>query len=155
MSEVIIRAANIKDLEILLEFEQGVISAERPFEPTLKTGHINYYDIEKMIKSNDTEVMVATLNKEIIGSGYVKIERSKPFQKFDFHAYIGFMYVKPEHRGRGISQKVMDELVTWAKSKDISEIRLEVYSDNLPAIKAYQKAGYTSHMIKMRLDLGE
>ena len=47
MSEVIVREATPDDLPILLEFEQGVIEAERPMDSGLKEGPINYYDIER------------------------------------------------------------------------------------------------------------
>ncbi len=155
MEEIVLRPANLEDLDILLGFEQGIIAAERPFEPTLKADRISYYDIKAMIQAIDVEVIVAVINDEIVGSGYVKIQRSKSFQKFDFYAYIGFMYVKPEHRGKGISQLVMNEMLRWAKSKNIAEVRLEVYNDNVPAIKAYEKVGYKKHMLKMRLDISE
>ena len=59
MQQIIIRKAHLNDLEKLLEFEQGIITAERPFDPTLKSEKINYYDIEKMISALDVEVMVA------------------------------------------------------------------------------------------------
>jgi hypothetical protein len=48
MSTINIREAELEDLNILLEFEQGIITAERPYDPT-KEGKINYYDIRKMI----------------------------------------------------------------------------------------------------------
>ena len=42
MHPINIRKAHPDDLEKLLEFEQGIISAERPFDPTLKEGKIHY-----------------------------------------------------------------------------------------------------------------
>ena len=45
----------------------------------------------------------------------------------------------------------MESLKNWAYSKEIFEIRLTVYQDNLPAIKAYEKAGFKKHIIEMRL----
>jgi hypothetical protein len=62
-----IRKANLSDLKILLEFEQGIIAAERPFDPTLKEGNISYYNIEKMITAEDVEVVVAVLDGAVIG----------------------------------------------------------------------------------------
>jgi hypothetical protein len=53
MSKINIRQARL-DLNILLEFEQGIITAERPYDPTLQEGKINYYDIEKMITAAHT-----------------------------------------------------------------------------------------------------
>lgn len=47
------------------------------------------------------------------------------------------MYVKPEHRGKGINQKVLDALLNWAKKRGLTEIRLEVYNENQSAIKVW------------------
>jgi hypothetical protein len=49
MSTINIRE-ELEDLNILLEFEQGIIT-ERPYDPTLQEGKINY-DIRKMIIAN-------------------------------------------------------------------------------------------------------
>jgi len=58
--------------------------------------------------------------------------------------------VLPEHRGKGVNQKIIDVLTEWATSRGVTECRLEVYFDNAPAIKAYEKVGFKSHMITMR-----
>jgi hypothetical protein len=47
MNPLKIRKAKLEDLNTLLEFEQGIITAERPYDPTLKQGTISYYNIEK------------------------------------------------------------------------------------------------------------
>ncbi|HEY6899204.1 MAG TPA: GNAT family N-acetyltransferase, partial [Puia sp.] len=54
-----IRPATNADLDTLLRFEQGVISAERPFDPTLKPDPINYYDISYMISAPEVELLIA------------------------------------------------------------------------------------------------
>jgi len=56
-------------LPTIYGFEKEVVFAERPFDPTLKDGDINYYDIKAMIESSDTEAMVA-LDGEILISLY-------------------------------------------------------------------------------------
>jgi len=63
------------------------------------------------------------------------------------------MFVKPEHRGKGISQKIIEKLVTWAKSKNFNELRLDAYDDNLSAIKAYEKFGFKKHLVEMRIEI--
>lgn len=153
MEEIIIRPAALADLDKLLAFEQGIITAERPFDVTLRDGHINYYDIAKMITADNVEVAVAELNSEIIGSGYARIDDSKPYLKHIRHAYLGFMYVAPKHRGKGINQQILNYLKQWATSKNLTELRLDVYNENLPAIKAYEKIGFTKLLIEMRLGI--
>lgn len=153
MEQIITRAATLADLDVLLDFEQGIVQTERPFDPTLKDSHINYYDIAAMIEAPHVEVVVAELESEIIGSGYARIEDSKVYLKHPQHAYLGFMYVKPEYRGKGVNKQVVDALQDWAAKRGITEFRLDVYSENSPAIKAYEKIGFKKHLIEMRMEL--
>ncbi|WP_262910797.1 hypothetical protein [Wocania arenilitoris] len=39
----VVRKATLKDIPVLLKFEQGLIEAERPMDSTIKEGKINYY----------------------------------------------------------------------------------------------------------------
>jgi RimJ/RimL family protein N-acetyltransferase len=153
MQQIIIRKASFKDLAALLVFEQGVISAERPFDPTLKKGDTHYYDIEKMIAASDVELVVAELDGELIGSGYARIENAKPYLQHSQHAYLGFMYVVPAYRGKGINKMIIGALTEWSKTQNITELRLDVYNDNGSAIKAYERSGFTKHMVNMRRGL--
>ncbi len=153
MEIINIRPANTDDLAILYEFEQGVIAAERPFDPTLKQGPIHYYDLPGMIHSEEVQLLVAEVDGIIVGSGYARIEQAKIFYRHPRYAYLGFMYVRPEYRGRGINKKIIEALQNWSLSKNIHELRLEVYYDNLPAISAYKKIGFTNHIMEMRLGL--
>ena|ERR1700761_6482892 len=150
---MIVRAATLDDLDTLLAFEQGIITTERPFDVTLREGHINYYDIAKMIGADNVKVAVAELDSKIIGSGYARIDDSKDYLKFTQHAYLGFMYVDTKHRGKGVNQQILKYLKQWALSKNLTELRLEVYDENLPAIKAYEKAGFSKLLIEMRLGI--
>ncbi|NML68265.1 GNAT family N-acetyltransferase [Chryseobacterium sp. RP-3-3] len=149
---MITREATEQDLEVLLEFEQGIVTAERPFNSTLKDGEIHYYDLLHLVQSEDSLVLVTEEDHEIIASGYAKVKKpDNNYSNFDQYAYLGFMYVKPEHRGKGVNKLILDELVSWAKSKDISEIRLDVYAENESAVKAYEKAGFESLLVTMRM----
>jgi GNAT superfamily N-acetyltransferase len=154
MQQIIIRKAIHADLPILLEFEQGVIAAERPFDPTLKREVTRYYDLEVMITARHIELLVAELDGGLIASGYARIEDAKPYLKHAQHAYLGFMFTHPAHRGKGINQKIIEGLRNWAIGQGITELRLEVYCDNVNAIKAYEKVGFSRHMIAMRKDAG-
>lgn len=148
-----IREAKIEELEILLEFEQGIVVAERPMNPCLKDGEIHYYDLAKLVESDSCGVFVAELDGELIASGYALEKEAKDYLKHEKYAYLGFMYVKPEHRGKGVNQKILDALLDWAKRRNLTEIRLEVYSENASAIKAYEKAGFEPHLLEMRLEI--
>jgi GNAT superfamily N-acetyltransferase len=156
MDQVRVRPADLSDLVVLLDFEQAIIEAERPFDDTIRTGaDVRYYDLAGLIASRDAEVLVAELNSEIVGSGYARIERSDPYVKHVEHSYLGFMYVVPEHRGKGINKKIIEALEAWSRAQGVTEMQLEVYVDNLGAIRAYEKSGYKALILTMRKGLTE
>jgi GNAT superfamily N-acetyltransferase len=153
MDNIITRKASMNDMATLLRFEQGVINAERPSDSTLKAGLIHYYDIPEMINAPHIELVVAELDNKVIGCGYARIENSKPYLRHKEYAYLGFMYVEPAQRGKGVNGKIINALKQWSIEQNITEMRLEVYYTNLTAIKAYEAAGFTKHMIEMRIGL--
>lgn len=153
---MMIRPATLEDLPILLDFEQHLIEAERPMDVTLKQKEkISYYSLENYIQADHTEVVVAEIDGKIVGSGYGQIRDRKPFFKQQQYGYIGFMYVTPQHRGQGVSQAVIHYLCDWFRTKNLEEIRLTVYEQNPRAIRAYEKVGFSKHLIEMRLNLKE
>ena len=150
-----IRQATLNDLEILLQFEQLLIDYERNLTSHIKEGQINYYDIESFIKKPDAIVIVAETNGEIIGSGYALIRSNKTYKTPDKYVYLGFMYVKEEHRGKGVNKRIMNELIEWGKKSGHHIFKLDVYSNNSSAINAYQKAGFKGEELNMILNLKE
>jgi GNAT superfamily N-acetyltransferase len=146
-----IRPATLADLPTLLQFEQGVVTAERPMDPTIKAGPINYYNLPAMIASPNTQLLVAELDGQLIASGYARIEPAdRHYLIHKQYAYLGFMYVEPAHRGKGVNKLILEALTQWARTQGLTELRLEVYYVNEPAIRAYEKAGFTRHLIEMR-----
>ena len=59
-----------------------------------------------------------------------------------FSADIIYLYVAPDHRGKGLAQQLLASL--WArlgKNATMEALFLEVRASNLPAIRAYEKFG--------------
>lgn len=93
MKDLQFRTATLEDLPVLYQFEQGIITAERPFDPTLKPDPINYYDLKALILSDNAQVIVAVIDDEIIASGYAKILQGEPFHKHNDYAYLGLSLI--------------------------------------------------------------
>ena len=154
-SDVHIRSAREADLQTLLQFEQGIIRAERPYDHMLKPDPISYYDVGELIRSADAEVAVAECDGQLVGSGYVKRKASRHYLSPAWHAFIGFLYVDPAYRGRGINKRVLDHLYAWARDNDLPEVHLTVYPENASAVRAYEKAGFSPYLLEMRHNLDE
>ena len=155
MDEVSVRQARLEDLDQLLQFEQELIRAERPFDPCIRPDPVSYYDIKEFILDKDAEVVVAEVGGKIVSSGYATIKPARTYLDHQYYAYLGFMYTAAEFRGQGINQKILDVLKAWARSRGLMEVRLTVYESNQPAIRAYEKAGFAKHITEMRIDIGK
>ena len=153
MENISVRQASISDLDTLNLFEQGLIDFERPLDATIKGGDIHYYDIARMIESASVEIVVAESAGELIGCGYASIEDSKPYLTHQSHAYLGFMYVAPEHRGKGVNRLIIEALKKWSVSKGVTHMRLEVFASNPAAVKAYEKVGFAPRLLEMTTSL--
>lgn len=151
MGEITIRTATLSDLDVLLAFEQELIKAERPFDKTIRKDPVCYYDLKGMILDNEIAVVVAEIDGTIVSCGSAVIKIARPYLNHKEYVNFGFMYTLPDYRGLRINKMILDKLRIWALSKGFKEMRLTVYSDNIPAIRAYEKAGFESHIIEMRI----
>ena len=77
---------------------------------------------------------VANFNDKIIGYSVVSTS--------NYDAQILNLCVDEDSRGLGFGEKIMDLLIEDIKSRDLSEIYLEVRSSNIRAISLYKKKGF-------------
>lgn len=68
-------------------------------------------------------------------------------------AYVFLLYVAPDHRCQGLGTALMCHAQQWAKQQGYCQIGLQVFEDNLPALKLYQGLGYVSQARWLSLDL--
>lgn len=148
-----VRTATHKDLPILLEFEQGLVRAERPMDPLLKTEKTHYYNLPKMLDNEKIEIVIAEIEGKPVGCGYGKIIKAVQCFTYEYFCYLGFMYTLPEARRKGVNKAVMEHLYQWSESQGVYEVRLDVYPNNPAAIKSYEKAGMKKGLQMMRIDL--
>ena len=153
--QIIMRAATSEDLTILLQFQQGIVETERPFDPTLQEGELHYHNIPAIIASPDAELVVAQIDGRIVGCGYGQIREAETYLRHAKYCYVGLVFVLPEYRGIGVNQAILDSLKNWSRARNIFEMRLEVYADNARAKRAYEKTGFVPHMLVMRTDLSK
>jgi GNAT superfamily N-acetyltransferase len=135
----------------LLVFEQAVITAERQFNDEIKDDPVRYYDIAKLIVGTKSRVLVAQDGAQLIGTGHASLRKSDDQFNHDRHAYLGLMFVAPTHRGQGVIQQIMDGLLAWARGEGVKDFYLDVYADNMSALKAYERYGFTGNLLEMRL----
>ncbi|HLC74464.1 MAG TPA: GNAT family N-acetyltransferase [Candidatus Nanoarchaeia archaeon] len=147
-----IRAATARDLADLMRLQSHLVHFERPFDPTIRKGKVQYYDIKKLLRSNRAKVVVAVY-KKIVGCGFGEIQKDVNWSVNKRKGYIGLMYVEPAFRGQRIGRRIITELSRWLKSYGINDIRLRLYTDNVAALHAYRAYGFKDFILEMRKTL--
>ncbi|MGO9935985.1 MAG: GNAT family N-acetyltransferase [Steroidobacteraceae bacterium] len=155
MQDLTVRKATAQDLATLDRFQQGVVDAERHFDPCIREDPVLYYDISRMLMSDEIHFVIAETGMRAVGCGFARIEAAKHYLRHARQAYFGLIYVDPAYRGESVSSAIIGALKQWSLSRGVFEARLEVYRDNAAAIGAYEKSGFSHLSIEMRLALND
>ena len=96
---------------------------------------------EERLSYNEDEqtIFFAEQNKQLIGMAGIHRSLSK---KNLHSANIFGVYVKPNWRGRQISQTLVKACLEWAKLKSLTIVKLAVVTNNLSAIHSYKQCGF-------------
>ena len=79
----------------------------------------------------------------IDGGGACGIAGSFLDQDNPAHAQLISMWTAPTHRQQGIGRLLVNEVLNWARQRGACTLRLMVTSNNEPAIRFYQRLGFT------------
>ncbi|MBC8230055.1 ribosomal protein S18-alanine N-acetyltransferase [bacterium] len=105
-------------------------------------------EIEEIIENRQCYyVLTSERNGEIIGYALARFAWGK--------LHLMDIVVKEEMRLRGVGKKMMKQLIDFAKSKELSEVYLEVRASNIPAVKLYQSLSFKNRFIFRGLYDGE
>ncbi len=75
-------------------------------------------------------------------SGWVLLAQNMDVFSAKEYGFIYEIFVLPEHRGKGLSTKLINEGKSYLKEKGFEEVRLNVFATNF-AKKIYEKMGFT------------
>lgn len=118
-----IRKMEVKDIDDIMSIENCSFSI-----PWSKESYLNE------IKNNVAIYIVAVFEKHIIGYAGV--------WKIIDEGHITNIAVHPDHRQRGVGQKLMQELIKISKKEGIKNFTLEVRESNIAAFNLYEKMGF-------------
>lgn len=146
MENIYVRTATIDDIDTLVSF---ALSEAIEAENSVKSPDSVRDGVRVAIEN--TEIarywVLETSEKQIIGEISVYREWS------DWHAgyywWIQSMYISPEYRGKMLMQVLINEVYRVAEKEHALELRLYVHNDNIRAIKAYQRDGFSISPYKM------
>ncbi|MDP3784899.1 MAG: GNAT family N-acetyltransferase [bacterium] len=123
----------------------------------VKTLMFNFEEIKKLVDELDTTDVVkesslykALLNgyvsriydgKRLVGMGWI-FQRQTMLRH---QAVVEDMIVDSAYRGKGLGEKILLELIDWAKSKGVEVIELTTNPGRVAANELYKKHGFVLH----------
>jgi len=144
--DLIIREVQERDLASFNE-ALNEVCAERKFLGVVKGFPIETHrNFLKRILEKHLPQVVAVDGSKVIG--WCDILSSET-EGFTHVGRLGMGLRKP-YRGRGIGNQLIEECLRLAKNYKLEKVELEVFSDNLPAIRLYQKHGFVEEGRKIR-----
>ncbi|NRA85698.1 MAG: GNAT family N-acetyltransferase [Gammaproteobacteria bacterium] len=60
----------------------------------------------------------------------------------DATAHVYQMWVSPKARGQGVAKRLLEYIITWARTNKLNTILLDVTTSNLIAVNLYQAVGF-------------
>ena len=148
--EYVIRRAHLADLGQLVKF---TLSEAKKAEGI----SLNQEQARKGIRAALEDESVALYwviqdsPKELIGN--ISIVKEWSNWKAGYYWWIQSLYIRPEHRGRGLMKRIIQTVREAAREARALDLRLYVHKNNQRAIGAYIKAGFIEADYRiMRMD---
>ncbi|MEW6107740.1 MAG: GNAT family N-acetyltransferase [Nitrospirota bacterium] len=134
MSETIEFKANEASEAVIAEH---LSRCDADFVPPL-SGRIEIVDYAKKIASKATK-FEAWAGGKLVGlvAAYCNDQEKRI-------AYITSVSVLREWTGKGIAARLLKHCIKYATASGMRQVRLEVASDNMPAIGLYKKSGFVA-----------
>lgn len=70
-------------------------------------------------------------------------------------SYIQNFYVTPQHRGKGVGGRLLQETIRRAEAKGVLEVHVSTEFGNEPAIDIYKKHGFVKEHLQLEMNLNE
>ena len=139
-----IRQATVNDVSILQNLNDEVFVDNYKYDPDLKmdwaqskTGKEYFTDV---VNNPNAICLIAEENGKAVG--YIAAQPKEFGYRLSKYIEIENMGVSPEYRSKGIGLKLMEKCLEVAKEKGFKKAYVNAYSDNVGAVKFYEKNGF-------------
>lgn len=155
--QAVVRKAEDGDEEAVARFAIKLFEQHVEYDPErfsllgTEQGAEQYY--RSRFSTNDSRVVVATLDDVIVGFAYVEKDDLNYAELLQRAAWLHDVYVDESARGLGVGKSLLDAAVNAARQLGAEKLLLTVASKNTLAQRAFEKAGFRQTMSEMTLNL--
>ena len=153
-----IRLATTADLSTLCDFYQHVCLQQQNDEYSPRWTWGGYPSKEYLSdKLNDAQVIINVIDEQIASAGVLSVGEDPNYRGVPWHhhfldsevAILHLFAVGKAYRGQGIAQQTLQGIFKQARQNGQRVIHIDVIDHNLPAEKAYLKAGFKFNNVQI------
>jgi len=156
---VTIRVARSDDADIIGMLWQHLADYHRDLNTMMPVPAVDGAEryaarVQSRLDDSYTKTLVAEVSGEVIGyvMGIIVDLLPEMFEQ-ERAGFLADIYVRPEHRGKGIGRGLVSSLADWFRSRGIEHMEWYVASANHSGIAFWLAMGGRDVMTRMRLTL--
>lgn len=150
-----IRKATTSDVKTLQNLNDELFQDNSKYDPDInidwaqsEAGH-KYFS--KAVNDKNTICLIVEDNGKPIG--YIAASPIEIDYRLSRYIEINNMGVSPAFRSKGIGSELIEECMRIAKQRGFDRIYVNAYSDNIKAIKFYERNGFGKIDVSLEKDL--
>lgn len=145
---VTVRQATTADIEGIFRAWQEMRDHNASLDRRIQLVPVNETEfalaLREVMQRATSVVLVAEREAEIAGFVTASIEQNQPDRLPERHATIGYIYVLPAHRRKGVAAALIASLRQWAAKQDgVHHIEMTVLANDGAAAGFWSSAGFT------------
>ncbi len=159
MAEVIIRTADLDDIDAIAALWTQLVALHHALDPDLPRaavkGERRYARrLFDRLDDPDTRVFVADQGGEVVGYVLGAIVDLVP-EMFEQHTsgFLADIFVAETHRRAGLGRALVEALTDWFREREIAHFEWNVAARNAEGIAFWRAVGGRDTLIRMRADL--
>jgi len=137
--EGIIRRAHLADLKTLVDF---ALSEAKEAEGINLNREQARKGIQAALEDESVAIYWVLRGSRDEIAGNISVVKEWSNWNAGYYWWIQSLYIKPEHRGRGLLEALIQAVKESARQNKALDLRLYVHKKNARAIRAYQKSGF-------------
>lgn len=159
--QVIVREAEARDREVLIDQHHGLNLHEATIMPNRRTdrdgGVLSYETSASRVVETGGTTFVAEIGGRVVGHLMLTFEEGPVYLLPEHrpHAFVDTLFVDPEVRGAGVARRLMTAAENFARARGHHRIALSVQSGNTAAEATYARLGFEPCAAKLIKDLGQ
>jgi GNAT superfamily N-acetyltransferase len=142
-----VRRATIADLDTVIELRIALLREYRDhpiygrLHPEVEARARPVF--AQQIQSPDQAIFLAAHDGRIAGIARCVDSKGSPLLMPDRYCYVTSVYVRPEHRRRGVLSALVEQIEVWSRQRGLMELRLHNSTLTAGTRAAWDQLGFT------------